>query len=219
MLRQRKTFWFPYFVLVGLSYLVCPTLAQSSTEKPEFWTNTQYYLGIIWLAAFIPTWVIGSFLYYHNRDQQPIRAHSPSLVLLCSLTICAYGILICLRGIFANEYPCYLSFWSDFVCQLALANLYLLRAWVLYFRHSQTNEMIRVTNSTGVRVSITSQNESEHLAKPSTWFHDHRYLNSRSFLTYLALSCFFPLSGPSCISCSNHTRAFGARLVLSTRLI
>jgi hypothetical protein len=49
---------------------------------PQSWQDTQFYLGAVWLGVWGPVWVLGFALYWRQRYKQPIKAHSPHLVMV-----------------------------------------------------------------------------------------------------------------------------------------
>jgi hypothetical protein len=91
-----------------------------------------------------PTFLVCIAWFVARRERQPIRARLPLLVAAINLGMLVYIGAACLEKILDVRYVCGASLWVDFAGLIVMGNLYIIRAWVLFFRHEQAAEFLRV---------------------------------------------------------------------------
>lgn len=105
------------------------------------WTAGAVF-GIAWLIFFLPIGILGTIWFWRRRALQPIKARSPSLVVITDIVLLLYVLLLCLQRITGDDYPCLLNLWSGYLGTIVLFNTYLWRCWTLYFRFHLTQEKL-----------------------------------------------------------------------------
>jgi len=119
--------------------------------------------------------VILTVFFYLRRDKQPIKARSPTLVVLTDIVLILWVLLLCLQRIMGDDYPCYLNLWSGYIGLIVLFNTYLWRCWTLYFTFNLTQQMLN---------------------NQTTW---NRYYISGGFLGKIAAATLFILAPIPCL--------------------
>jgi hypothetical protein len=70
------------------------------------WTAGAVF-GIAWLIFFLPIGIIGTIWFWRRRELQPIKARSPSLVVITDIVLLLYVLLLCLQRVTGDDYPWY----------------------------------------------------------------------------------------------------------------
>lgn len=142
------------------------------------WTAGAVF-GLVWLLIWIPSFIAAMLLFYRRRDIQPIKARSPTLVLVTDVILLLYTVLLCLQRIIDSDYPCFLNMWSGYVGTIVLFNSYLWRCWTLFFNF----------NLTHVRLQSHDLNHDNFFIK-------QRWLTGSDFLSKVAVTVLLVLMMP-----------------------
>lgn len=110
-----------------------------------FWSYGAVF-GLFWLIFFVPLAIVGTVWFWLRRDEQPIKARHPALVVVTDMILISYAVLMCCQRILGDSYPCVLNIWSGYVGTITLFNVYIWRCWVLYFTFNLTQH--RILNKT-----------------------------------------------------------------------
>ena len=101
-----------------------------------------------WLILWVPIFLVAMYWFKQRAHIQPIKARSPTLVLVTDTILLLYLMSLCFQRIFVKDYPCLLNIWSGYIGTVILFNSYLWRCWTLYFNFNLTH--VRLQRSTRV---------------------------------------------------------------------
>jgi hypothetical protein len=100
--------------------------------------------AVVWASFFLPIMLYCTVHFWRNREIQPIRARSPTLVVITDIILFLYTLLLCCQRIINDDYPCLLNIWSGYVGTVILFNSYLWRCWTLFYNFNLVSPPLHV---------------------------------------------------------------------------
>lgn len=135
--------------------------------------NAGAIFGLAWFIFSLPIHIGGTIWFWLRRDVQPIKARSPSLVVVTDIILMLYVGLLCFQRIFADDYPCMLTMWSGHIGTIVLFNTYLWRCWTLYFTFHLTQQKL-LQSKAALQAASTDASSS----KLPFFIRNRRYVSS-----------------------------------------
>lgn len=101
---------------------------------------------------------------------QPIKARSPALVLLTNVIFQVWMVATCAQRLFVDDYPCVLNMWMGYFGVFCVANVFVIRCWILYSNFNTVRKISKVELDDEERVKFLEKaRKRKSLGSLSKW--------------------------------------------------
>lgn len=100
-------------------------------------------VGVLMLIIYTCLYLFYIPKFYENRDEYPIKARQPMLVLVGSAIMYSFVVILCFQRMYSENFPCILNIWVTNIGVMVVCFVYLWRCWVLYFKFKTAEAKIQ----------------------------------------------------------------------------